>query len=731
MRSASASHFALAVLTAVPLLAQEGVPPPPGLVPEQVWYAPTAADWQKPVQIQWQRTWEDAVALSQATKKPILVCVNMDGEIASEHYAGVRYRDPEVGKLFEPYVCVIASVYRHNPRDYDEQGHRIPCPRLGCVTCGEHIALEPLVYEKFLKGKRISPRHIMVELDGSETYDVYFTWDVTSVLDTLKKGIADRAIQAPPVVKGDRSLVEKVASRDSADRSDVEQAFAAADPAERKRLLEAATALGENAPIELLRLAANGLDPDLATAARAAMTRTVDPGSVDLLADTLRAPLGAEERRALVQALGRWGESSTKARTFATAHQGLAGDKSALDVKRWQSALAGASYASAVAAPADLAGEATARDQALAAAPTDPNALLGVAEASLLQALATTGGPARGPLGGARARQLLLLDARRETEAAVAHGATGWRVHALRAVAMQEQGEVEAARAEALLAAPDLPPDAPGQLAMEVLALFASARQHAIIAAVRGKQPWPPEWTTDVHAAYAVLARHPLGRPEHVADHFDFLDFFNAPEADAVLQRGLERFPLAPALHARLRTRLLQKGGVAALDAEYARLLAAPDAAPALAWFAGYAALVTAETHRRNHDAAAALAAYARGEQLFTRYGEQSGADDGRHYAAMAHGGRARIRLEQDDLPACLDELKQAFALAPLAAAATDGLGVTAMQTADALRAKATGKDDALVAALDEALKQLPEGAFALPEYEQRTAPPRRNRRRN
>ena len=96
--------------------------------------------------------------LSQQTKRPILVCVNMDGEIASEHYAGVRYRDPEIAKLWEPYVCVMASVYRHTPRDHDDQGRRIPCPRLGHVTCGEHIAMEAVVYEKFLDGKRISPR---------------------------------------------------------------------------------------------------------------------------------------------------------------------------------------------------------------------------------------------------------------------------------------------------------------------------------------------------------------------------------------------------------------------------------------------------------------------------------------------------------------------------------------------------------------------------------------------
>jgi hypothetical protein len=153
--------FALASIAPF-VSAQEGVPPPPGLVPEQMWYAPTAEDWAKPVAIRWQRTWDDAVRLSQQTKRPILVCVNMDGEIASEHYAGVRYRDPEIAKLWEPYVCVIASVYRHTPRDHDDQGRRIPCPRLGHVTCGEHIAMEAVVYAKFLDGKRISPRHVMV-----------------------------------------------------------------------------------------------------------------------------------------------------------------------------------------------------------------------------------------------------------------------------------------------------------------------------------------------------------------------------------------------------------------------------------------------------------------------------------------------------------------------------------------------------------------------------------------
>ena len=162
-----------------------------------MWPQPIAEDWQNPVLITFQRTWEDAVTISRETGRPILICVNMDGEPASEHYAGIRYRDPEIAPLYEPYVCVIASVYRHTPRDYDNDGQPIICPRLGSVTCGEHIAIEPFLYERFFDGRRISPRHIMIELDGEEVYDIYFTWDTDSVFDTLAGGIASRPAPAP------------------------------------------------------------------------------------------------------------------------------------------------------------------------------------------------------------------------------------------------------------------------------------------------------------------------------------------------------------------------------------------------------------------------------------------------------------------------------------------------------------------------------------------------------
>jgi hypothetical protein len=699
--------------------AQEGVPQPPGLVPEQMWYAPTAADWAKPCAIRWQRTWDDAVRLSQQTKKPILVCVNMDGEIASEHYAGVRYRDPEIGKLWEPYVCVIASVYRHTPRDYDERGRRIPCPRFGCVTCGEHIAIEPIVYAKFLDGKRISPRHIMVELDGKEVFDVFYTWDTKSVFDTVRDGIQKRAFQAPPVVKGDRSLRERIESPDSEDRDEVEKTFAAADGKQRHAMLATALGEGERAPIELLRQAAWSLDPELGKQARAGMLKATDPGTVDLIADTLQAPMAAEERQALAQSLRRFAASSVKAQSLATAHTGLAGNRSSIDAQRWRSVLADQSYAAAAQAN-DRAAEATARDQALAKNPDDLQARLDVAETSLLQALELTRGQGRGAGRIAQQqKQLLLDDAQAGVDAASKRGASGWRVAALQALLALQRGDTVVAYERAIAAAPQLPPDAPGRLAMELLALFAEARQQAIVAAVRAKKEWDPQWMADVHTTYGLLAQHPLGSDQHVAWHFDFLEFFKAPELDAVLARGLARWPASPLLHERLRKRLLDQGGVDALTADYEKRLAAAEAPPALAWFAGYAQLVVAETHRRHQKAELATAAYDRALALFAQYRERSGNTDGEHYVAIAHGGLARLRLQANDLAGCFAELQLAFAASPAAASAIDGLGITTMQTAEMLKGKLLeAKDEALAQKLDAALKALPPEAFELPEYE-------------
>ncbi len=709
---------------------------PPGISREQMWYAPTAADWQQPVQIAFQRSWEDALALAQQEQRAILCCVNMDGEIASEHYAGVRYRQPEIAKLYEPYVCVIASVYRHNPRDYDERGHRILCPRFGSVTCGEHIAIEPILFAKFMDGRRIAPRHIMVELDGSETYDVFYAWDTDSVFRAIQDGISNRTTQARPSVHGDRSILERVASADVRDRDAVEQAYAQGDAGLQNALLGAAAQLGERTPVDLLRLSVFGLDLDRAAKARQALAQASSAGAVDLIAEAMRVPLAAPERQRLIDALRRLGETSPRARTLAVVHEGLGSSAGGVDVQGWSAALATAAPAAAPDSYA-LAAQLQQQEQAAKAQPVDAAQQLAIAEATLALAVQYQPGQQENRRVATRHAMLLLEDARRAAVAAerlgVADVADGpFRLDAVLAACAFRLDARDDAYRHAERACQQLPAHPDGYAAMAALQIFAEARQNAIVAAVKAGKDWPPQWLTDVHTAYSVLARHPFGADFHVADHYDFVKALGGLAAAAsVLDDGLQRFPLSPLLHARLRDRILEEQGGEGLEPVYARLLQERPSAD-LEWFAGYATMVAAEQQRRHTKADAALATYARAIEHFGRCAADNpaGKANADHYVAIAHAGRARVLLEQGDLDHSTAELLTALAVRPEATATMDGLNLSAADTARTLRARlTTDQRQDLLAQLEQALAAIDPELLQLPAYEGQGPGPRGGRR--
>jgi tetratricopeptide (TPR) repeat protein len=714
-----------------------GSPPglPAGMTEEQMWPVPTEADWQKPVLVPFQRSWEDAVAVSRETGKPILVCINMDGEIASEHYAGILYRSEEFAKRLEPYVCVIASVYRHNPRDHDEHGHRIPCPRLGSVTCGEHIELEPFLYERYLDGQRISPRHIMVELDGKEVFDVFFSWDIESVVTTVVRGIAERSIRPEPVVRGDRSIVERVRSRDLADRIAVEDAFRNGDRGLRDQLLKAALEHPEAAPVELLRLAVFGLDEAQAELAREALARVDDASAVDLVAEALRVPMPDAQREALVGSLERISGRSPRARLLATVHRGLETESKNVDVAGWSGAMqGGGSYA-----PPDfgtLEQDAEARAAAAAAKPDDADARLALAESRLRLAVdpETQRALAADLRNGRTFARLMFQDARQAAVEARDLGADGWRLDALLGLTAWYLGEEAEAHERAIAAVAAMPAEPEDWTAVATLALFAQARQKAIWDALRQKTDWPREWMTDVNSVYAVLARHPLGDDQHAVTHYDFLDSLGAKgRAERVLADGLARFPDSPKLHDRLQARVLAERGPDALASTYDAMLAAPGASARLPWFAGYAAIVAAEFQRRAGRLDEAVGSYERALAMYGRAIEQDPTcrDTADHYAALALAGRARLAYEQGDLPAAVDLLIAGIERRPDATANVDGLNVSPAMTARLLVAKLTENGDAgRLARLQAVLDQLDPRLLELPEFERAVTPPRRGGRR-
>lgn len=150
----------------------------------------------------WQRTLEDALLLAQSEQRPLLLAVNMDGESACERIVVERYRDPGFAALVDRFVPLLSSAFRHEPRDHDDRGRRIECGRLPGVTCGEHIELEPLLFERFLGGERIAPRHALVERDGTKRFDLFLLFD----LGVLDRALADAARGLPPAPEPDRTL---------------------------------------------------------------------------------------------------------------------------------------------------------------------------------------------------------------------------------------------------------------------------------------------------------------------------------------------------------------------------------------------------------------------------------------------------------------------------------------------------------------------------------------------
>lgn len=696
-----------------------GSPPalPEGMTEPQIWPAATAEGWAKPVVIKWQRSFDDAIKVAQRDQRPILVCVNMDGEIASEHFAGVKYRDPAVGELLAPYVCVIASVYRHSPRDYDEAGQRVECPRFGTVTCGEHIAAETELYDKYFEGLRVSPRHIALDLSGKEMYDVYYSWDTKTVLTAYVEGAKDFPPPQDPVRDG-VPITERVASPDIVDREAIERAYKTGDVVVRRTLLESTLKQRGVDQNELLRLAVFGLDVELAKLARQSLAQNQTEGAVDLIAEALKTPMEKDEREMLIAAAERLGQSFPRAKTLAALHRGLSIGSKHIDLARAGSPQAQYEATSRI---RTVAAGVEDRAERLGARPSDPAAKLEFAE-SLLARAADSG-------VDRRFAQALVEEARLNAQEAEKLGAKGWKLDALLAVCANKLGDQASALPRAVAAVEggmlkldDAGLGATEDVKVQVLALFALSRQLAIRKAYRERTQWPPEWMADINAAYATLSEHPLVTDENLVSYYDFLRWLGAsPRANSVLDSALTRFPDSALLHERLRSRILWEKGPTGLISTYAEMLTRPEASLQLSWYAGYAALVAAEHHRRRGEFDQAAAAYSAGIAHYETNIKSlpDGADLCNHFIALALAGRARMALEQGDLERATNELLASFARRADSAATPDGLNLTPADTSRMLEARlGDAKRDDLLAKLKDALSKLDPKLLELPTSE-------------
>jgi hypothetical protein len=670
-------------------------------------------------QIDWQRSFDDALALARAQGRALLLVLNMDGESASDRIVVERYRDPAFVAGTRPFVCLVGSAFRHAPRDRDEKGRRVTCPRLGQITCGEHQALEEILFERMLGGERVAPRHALVELDGRKRFDLFLLFD----LRQLDSALREAAASAPPALEAKRteavSWSELARGRSNRERTALEAALAAAPAAQWESAL-------------------------------AALERGGDRGSASALEMLLEldARLGPRAIRC-AWSLGCAAELGLSAWERARGQAGVQAESLAHWVERL-----GELAPALEAAPRPVGGQAAARAArtllfaraALGPPPVQRAAmralegLLGDAEAASAEAaLSEAGGPfdplawiERAPPpseeipGQAPAQDWAVLLADLDTQLARIGPDARTELERVRALlewgraresTSRGSGELSFQDAERALARLEERGALAGELAFDgallaarsahLLGRFEAVERAAARALALATDPTDPRrvealrWLGDSQArllrsrAGAGAERELTGIFRGARALFEVLlsaqaraidwesaaSFARAVGLLDVYERtaleALRRWPDSDALRALVNGDLWGGTRTAAIEAAYAELAQVHPRSAACAWYAGYASLARAEQHRRAQEHEPALEAYDRSERAFERATELEPrfGDSARVYRALAALGLGHSRLLAEDRAGAAAELLRAAGSREGLWEARDGLG--------------------------------------------------------
>lgn len=647
----------------------------------------------RPVTVPFQRTVDDALALAKASGKPLLICVNMDGETASDSLASGSYRDPAFGKLAAGFVPVIASPDRHAP-DRDGRGRRVLCPRFGRVTCSEHIATEPAVFDRWFAGTRVAPRHLAVSSDGEVLFDLYLLNDLTRIDRALEKhGVAGEL----PAVGGGPDAWLTSPDRDA--RLALEQAFLQAAEPVRARLVEQALdpARTVGHP-ELLFLGLRDRAPSVARAAARQVLAYVTLADTDLLLEAARVLW--PEREAVTTAaagLDALGADDVRAKRLATMLPAALEEPAGLAPATWEAALAEAELRPWAGADTELLYDEVGRlGDAVVAEPE---------RADLRRDLALTlldladGYAAQGQEDVSYLWQEAQDAARQATERDPDDG-LAW---ALLARADWLLGGTEVAADAAAAALPRLLDDAGSVRVVDTLDILVSARAEQVRLALAQDLPVVAAQVSEVVAASRLLLLHPLAADWQLAVALDVLGGWELDGLHAELALdGVARWPASPDLHDHLRWHLLRDGDAADVVPVYASLAALEPVRgrDSGTWFAAYAALAAGDLLRseRRHDDA--LAAY---EAALA--GFDAAVEGDRPFLGLALTGIGRVHLDAGDAAGAAAWLRRAIAEAPeaLDVPASDGETPAATVRAVSRALRGAGQRDQAVA-LTEAL---------------------------
>ncbi|MFT5050726.1 MAG: hypothetical protein ACI8QZ_002129 [Chlamydiales bacterium] len=630
--------------------------------------------------IQWQRTLEDAEALSKATGKPMLVCVNMDDESACEVFARQKYKDVAFADLMAGFVPVIASPVRHNPLDHDQAGRRIPCPRFGEVTCQEHMAIEAPVYQRFFGGQRYAPRHVGVSVEGEVLFDRYLDSDLTRVDDALREhGIAG-SLPAGNEAEGQR--VARV-------RATLEAEYVAADRDGRRVLLEDSQSASQPG---VLRLGMYETDTELRALATSALAGSTSGTDVDLTLRALSFEGDPARRAQLMSRIAGRAERDPRVAKQVKVSDALSAAP-LVDVERWRlifhngdadGGLIGESW--------DLEAQLETLLEVQQVDGEDGPRLLRIAQCYL--------DLARWRMAEGQGPGYFLTDADAAAQRAQELGVDEIQAAAVQSQVAWFQFRQEEAGDLALSALTGLSDKGQARTAFELLSVLAAARTRSIQAQATD---WPEHWVSEALAAYRVVEQHPHSTAAQWVAHVDLLnDLMLSAERDQVLERGLERFPAEPELHGRLRSAILERRGAGELEVAYMERRDGTSDPAGHDWFTGYATLVLAEDHRRVKRWDEAQAAYERAKEHFARSaaGNADYEASCMHFRSMALAGQAQAALMDRQMETAVMRIFEAVRLRPDSVDVQDGLQRTPLEVLTAVlravRAPGVGHRDLL-----------------------------------
>jgi len=616
---------------------------------------------QEPQRVAWQRSLDDALALQKQTGLPLMIAVNMDGEVFNERFAASTYKDPQFIASTRGYICVIASPDRHTKSDYDALGNRIECPRFGGCTCSEHINIEPELFRRFFNDKRNAPRHVGVSPDGKTLYDRFLDRSMQTAINAVARHKGERDakhLQSPA------DVAEMFRRRDAMARSLLERQYREASKAGRRELLERA-AKAKNDPVDLLRMGLRDPDVDLVGLAAVALGKVGGSNALIDIEDALATVEDSGVRGQLIKQLDTLGRDDPAAARMAQqfsreaerAPQPWRNDWRASDLMRGREG---------------VERELDRVEAAIKKAPEDDRLRFELATAQA--AFATTLMQENGSgidfwLADAdqNLKRVNALELRFEARALTT--VLAWY--------MSNPTLAQRAAGEALAAADSSRrPDA--WLATNFFdVLLQLTAQSAYARVEQGAQVSLADEIARVNMAFELLDSAQVLLEGGQLAGIGLLEYAGMrAEARGRLENLLAAHPASTAVHDRWRNRMLIDWGAERMRNRYAKF--ATDAADKATaeWFAGYAAMVAGDRHTSDARAIEADNAYSDAIERFARSASSNPnyAESANHYGVLALAGRALIRHQRGDSRAAIEDLLRAADLRPSSLDQDDGL---------------------------------------------------------